>query len=32
MENLEVVKIGDAIAPRTVEEAVLEGLKVSWAL
>jgi len=32
MGNLEVVKIGDAIAPRTVEEAVLEGLQVSWAL
>ena len=32
MENLGIVKIGDAIAPRTVEEAVLEGLKVSWAL
>ena len=32
MDNLEVIKIGDAIAPRTVEEAVLEGLKVSWTL
>jgi 2,4-dienoyl-CoA reductase-like NADH-dependent reductase (Old Yellow Enzyme family) len=32
MENLAVIKIGDAIAPRTVEEAVLEGLKVSWTI
>ena len=32
MDNLAVIKIGDAIAPRTVEEAVLEGLKVSWTL
>ncbi len=29
MEGIEVVKIGDAIAPRTVEEAVLEGYQVA---
>ncbi len=32
IEGIEVVKIGDAIAPRTVEEAVLEGLKAAWVL
>ena len=28
----EVVAIGDCAAPRTAEEAVLEGLKVAWAI
>lgn len=30
--DCEVVAIGDCVAPRTVEEAVLEGLKAAWAL
>ena len=30
IDNIEVKKIGDAIAPRTVEEAVLDGFNVSW--
>lgn len=32
MPGIKVIKVGDAIAPRTVEEAVLEGLKASWDL
>ena len=27
-----VVAIGDCMAPRTAEEAVLDGLKVAWTL
>jgi pyruvate/2-oxoglutarate dehydrogenase complex dihydrolipoamide dehydrogenase (E3) component len=30
--RLKVYKIGDAMAPRTVEEAVLEGVKTAWKL
>ena len=28
----DVFRIGDAVAPRTVEEAILEGLKIGWEL
>ena len=28
--NIETHKIGDAVSPRTVEEAVLEGFKTAW--
>jgi len=30
--NMMVLKVGDALAPRTVEEAMLDGLNASWAL
>jgi len=30
IEGMEVIRIGDAVAPRTVEEAVLDGFKVAW--
>ena len=28
----EVIGVGDCLAPRTVEEAVLDGLKAAWAI
>jgi hypothetical protein len=28
----QIKKIGDALAPRTVEEAILEGFKAAWAI
>ena len=31
-ESLAVTGVGDCLAPRTVEEAVLEGLKAAWAI
>ncbi|MDA8117860.1 MAG: FAD-dependent oxidoreductase [Actinomycetota bacterium] len=31
-ENLSVTGIGDCLAPRTVEEAVLEGLRAAWTI
>ncbi len=30
--NAQVAKIGDAVLPRTVEEAVLDGFKAAWTL
>jgi hypothetical protein len=30
--SLQIKKIGDALAPRTVEEAVLEGVKAAWSI
>jgi len=27
-----VIGIGDCLAPRTVEEAVLEGLQAAWSI
>ncbi len=30
--NIDLVRIGDAISPRTVEEAVLEGMNYAWSL
>ena len=32
IDGIEVVRIGDALAPRTVEEAVLDGFNASWNL
>ncbi len=32
MHGINSITVGDALAPRTVEEAVLEGLKASWDL
>jgi hypothetical protein len=30
--SFQIKKIGDALAPRTVEEAVLEGVKAAWSI
>ena len=32
IDGLTVSRIGDALAPRTVEEAVLEGLQLGWSI
>jgi hypothetical protein len=30
--SFQIKTIGDALAPRTVEEAVLEGVKAAWSI
>jgi len=32
IDGLTVSRIGDAVSPRTVEEAVLEGLRLGWSI